>query len=223
MNSNNNSNSIQRMVLGNLSNTETNAAFPTLNKSNSGFVSTSFKNNFSDNSPFSKTSSKTILNPFLSNDPENYHPKGNIFSQELPSKNLMSKNMNDNFGNFEDQRSPDNIKLKKPSLRFQAVTPQERINDIQRQEKKRLSHGIPRENKFGISYKLDDKAGIGDDDLNIQIRDLTKKINFAQEFTTFDTDWGLENNTSSPQDLNHRDFDQFLSSPKGNFFPPFSF
>lgn len=213
MNPTNNSNTLPRMVLGNLSNTEPNITFPSLNKTNSGFGPSSFKNNFSDQSPFSKTTTKTVINPFLSNDPENYHPKANAFSQELPSKSVTSKTFNDNFGYFEDQRSPDLMKIKKPSLRFQAVTPQQRTNDMQRQEKKRLSHGIPRENKFGASYVLDDKAIVGDEDVHIQIKDLTKKINFTQDFITFDTEWGLDN--SSKNFNQYQEYDQFLSSPCG--------
>ncbi len=148
----------QKMVLGNAS------PFPSKDSQNQ-----------------SKTQ-RTPINTLNNNDPENLYPKGNNAGKM--EEDLGRKSTNKPRGEmFMNPKSPEFGKAKKSLVQFKAVTPQEKASDQVRQEKRRLSHSIPAENKFGQSYKIDDRLQVNET-LDADLAQFSKKLNFFEEFGT---------------------------------------
>jgi len=128
---------------------------------------------------FQPKSSKNLISNVMSYDAENSYMKGVKNEEDLGRKstNRLRGEMPMN------PKSPENQKQKKSFVHLRAVTPQEKISDQNRQEKRRLSHAMPRENIFGSSYKINDRLQV-DDNLDVDLKKLPKKLNFIDEFLT---------------------------------------
>jgi len=147
----------QKMVLGNAS------PFPTKDSQNQSY--------------FQSKVQKTPINTLNNYDPENLYPKGKM------EEDLGRKSTNKQRGEmFMNPKSPEFGKPKRSFVQLRAVTPQEKVSDQDRHEKRRLSHGIQREN-FGSPYRIDNRLQVNDV-LEEELAQFSKRLDFLEGFGT---------------------------------------